>query len=62
MIQNINNCINRVILQIIFISGILAQTGHEPFSDKKSDKTYYIQSVSEAPKIDGILNEPFGHH
>ena len=32
---------------------------HRVSFSKKSDKIYYIQSVSDAPKIDGILNEPF---
>jgi len=45
-------------LQIIFISGIFAQTDQEPFFDKKSDKVHFIQSVSVPPKIDGILDEP----
>ena len=48
----------RGILQIIFISGIFAQTDQEPFFDKKSDKVHFIQSVSVPPKIDGILDEP----
>ena len=56
-IQYINNCINRAILQIIFVGGILAQTGQEPFADEKSEKVYYIQSILEAPLIDGILDD-----
>ena len=55
--QHINNCINRAILQIIFVGGILAQTGQEPFADEKSEKVYYIQSILEAPLIDGILDD-----
>ena len=43
---------------IIFIGGILAQTGQEPFSGDKFDKIYYIKSTSEPPKIDGILDDP----
>ena len=46
-------------LLIIFKSGILAQTGQEPFANEKSEKVYYIQSISDAPIIDGILDEPF---
>ena len=54
----INNSIIWIILQAIMISVILAQIGQEPFYDEKSDKVYYIQSIIEAPLIDGILDEP----
>ena len=53
----INNCINKAILQIVLVGGILAQTGQEPFADEKSEKVYYIQSILEAPLIDGILDD-----
>ena len=53
----INNCINKTILQIVLVGGILAQTGQEPFADEKSEKVYYIQSILEAPLIDGILDD-----
>ena len=53
----INNSIIWIIPQTIMISGILAQIGQEPFDDEKSDKVYYIQAISEAPVIDGILDE-----
>ena len=57
--QNINYYISSAILLIIFIGEILSQTGQEPFANEKSKKVYYIQSISAAPIIDGILDEPF---
>jgi len=46
-------------LLILFISGVLSQTKQEPFATEKEGKVYYIQSISDAPNIDGILDEPF---
>ena len=55
--HNITNLINKVFLLILFISGVLSQTKHEPFADEKFGKVYYIETISEAPVIDGVLDE-----
>ena len=36
---------------------MLSQTKHEPFADEKFGKVYYIETISEAPVIDGVLDE-----
>ena len=55
--HNITKLIKKVFLPILFISGVLSQTKHEPFSDEKFGKVYYIETISEAPVIDGVLDE-----
>jgi len=47
----------KLFLLILFISGVLSQTKHEPFSTEKEGKVYYIKAVSEAPSIDGVLDD-----
>ena len=42
---------------ILFISGVLSQTAQEPFATEKEGKVYYIKAVSDAPNIDGILDD-----
>gem|GEM_PF-526702 len=55
--HNITKLIKKVFLPILFISGVLSQTKHEPFADEKFGKVYYIETISEAPVIDGVLDE-----
>ena len=55
--HNITKLIQKVFLPILFISGVLSQTKHEPFADEKFGKVYYIETISEAPVIDGVLDE-----
>ena len=55
--HNITKIINKVFLLILFISGVLSQTEQEPFSAEKKGKVYYIKAVSEAPSIDGVLDD-----
>ena len=55
--QNILNLINKVFLPFLFISGVLPQTEEEPFATEKEGKVYYIKAVSEAPSIDGVLDD-----
>ena len=55
--HNITKLIKKVFLPILIISGVLSQTKHEPFADEKFGKVYYIETISEAPVIDGVLDE-----
>ena len=56
-IQSNNDFISRIILFFLGVF-LFGQTEGEPFSDEKSDKIYYIQSMSEDIRIDGYLNDP----
>ena len=47
----------KLFLLILFIGGVLSQTEQEPFATEKEGKVYYIQAVSDAPSIDGILDD-----
>ena len=55
--HNITKLIKKVFLPILFIGVVLSQTEHEPFSTEKVGKVYYISLLSEAPIIDGVLND-----
>ena len=55
--QNIINLKFKLFLLILFISGVLSQTEQEPFATEKEGKVYYIKTISEAPVIDGVLDE-----
>ena len=55
-IQSNNDFIIRIILLFLGVF-LFGQTEGEPFSDEKSDKIYYIQSMSEDIRIDGYLND-----
>ena len=47
----------KIFLLILFIGGVLSQTEQEPFATEKEGKVYYIQAVSDAPSIDGVLDD-----
>ena len=47
----------KIFLLILFIGGVLSQTEQEPFATEKEGKVYYIQAVSGAPSIDGVLDD-----
>jgi len=47
----------KLFLLILFIGGVLSQTEQEPFATEKEGKVYYIQAVSDAPSIDGVLDD-----
>jgi len=47
----------KLFLLILFIGGVLSQTDQEPFATEKEGKVYYVQAISDAPKIDGVLDD-----
>ena len=47
----------KLFLLILFIGGVLSQIEHEPFATEKEGKVYYIHAVSDAPSIDGVLDD-----
>ena len=47
-----------LVLLPLFLSWFYSQTKHEPFSEKKDGKEYFIQRTLKPPVIDGSLNDP----